>query len=510
MAVPKLKSYSAPFVPDDRQREAVEHAHGPMLVIAGAGTGKTSVLIHRIARLVQAGHARPEQVLALTYTVAAAGEMRERVRKLLGVEIAATTFHDYCFGLLIRAGKKFDVLDDKDLWIYLRKRIHQLHLQHYVKAANVGKFLFDLLEFLSRCHDELVTPENYADYVGRLERGESVLHRVAKSKEKLSDAEMLARCQEISGVFATTERWLREANYGTFSHMITRAHELLTTDQKTLAEERERAKFIMVDEFQDANFAQLEILAALAGESANIFGVGDPDQGIYRFRGASSAAFQLFRQHFPQTKLVVLGKNRRSTTPILQCAFALVDKNPAVFASNEAGPGGIVYRRSPLQSAREEEANTAGRSLAPIPVEAIAFAGKAAEAPDVGRAIEETRRHSRCKWTDFAVLYRSHSHRDEVARELAEREIPYSIENMDVSDTPEVRDLFACVSAVADMGDDANLFRVAALPQFNVGAPLLFAADCEGLQRRSTVPALFGAGQCQRRPGSRGMHARGA
>ena len=481
MAVPKLQSKKISFSPDDRQREAIEHARGPMLVIAGAGTGKTSVLIHRIARLVQEGHAKPEQILALTYTVAAAGEMRERVTKLLGKEIHATTFHDYCNGLLKRAGRDFGVLDDKDLWIYLRKRIHELHLQHYVKAANVGKFLFDLLDFLSRCHDELVTPEKYAAYVMRLERGESQLPRVAKSKDKLTDDEMLARCQEIASVFATTEGWLRKENYGTFSHMITRAHELLTGDKQTLAEERERAHFIVVDEFQDANFAQIEILAALAGEPANVFGVGDPDQGIYRFRGASSAAFQLFRQHFPQTKVVVLGKNRRSVTPILQCAFALVDKNPAVFPSNGAGPGvtgpgGILYRRSPLDSARDEEADATGKQLLASPVETISFAGKTAEAPDAVRIIEETRRHSRCKWKDFAVLYRSHGHRDDVARELAEREIPFLIENMDVSDTPEVRDLFACVSAVADMGDDANLFRVAALPKFDVNPEELRSA----------------------------------
>jgi DNA helicase II / ATP-dependent DNA helicase PcrA len=310
MAVSKLKSH--PFLPDDRQREAIDHVHGPMLVVAGAGTGKTSVLIHRIARLVEEGHAKPDEVIALTYTVAAAGEMRDRVGALLGHEIHAATFHDYCNSLLKRAGKDFGVLDEKDLWIYLRKRVRELRLEHYVRAANVGKFLNDLLDFLSRCHDEMVTPEKYAEYVTRLERGELPIPRVAKSNEELSDAEVIGRCQEIARVFATTERWLREQNYGTFSHMITRAHELLVNDEAILARERARARFILVDEFQDANFAQIEVLAALAGNAGNVFAVGDPDQGIYRFRGASSAAFHVFRQHFPEARLVVLGKNRRT------------------------------------------------------------------------------------------------------------------------------------------------------------------------------------------------------
>ena len=476
MAVSKLQSHSAPFVPDDRQREAIEHISGPMLVVAGAGTGKTSVLTHRITRIVQQGQAQPEEVLALTYTVAAAGEMRIRVAAQLGGnrKIHAATFHDFCYSLLARAGKKFDVLDEKDLWIYLRKRIHELCLEHYVRAANVAQFLNDLLGFLSRCHDELVTPEKYAEYVVRLERGELPVPRVAKSKDQLSDAEVIGRCQEIARVFATTERWLREENRGTFSHMITRAHELLACDEKSLAEERDRARFILVDEFQDANFAQIKILSALAGDKGNIFAVGDPDQAIYRFRGASSAAFHLFRRQFPQAKLVVLGKNRRSTSPILQCAFAVVDKNPPVFAAGERET--LAYRRTPLESAREEAARQEGRTLATVPVEVVAFAAKDAEAPDVARIIEETRRRSRCRWKDFGVLYRSHIHRDDLVHQLAEREIPFSIESMDVSDTPEVRDLFACVAAVVDIESDASLFRVAALPQFDVDPEQLRAA----------------------------------
>jgi DNA helicase II / ATP-dependent DNA helicase PcrA len=472
MAVSKQHSHSAPFAPDDRQREAIDHVHGPMLVVAGAGTGKTSVLIHRIARLVEQGHAQPAEVVALTYTVAAAGEMRDRVCAQLGKPIHSATFHDYCLAVLKRSGKDFGVLDEKDLWIYLRKRIHELHLEHYVRAANVSQFLNDLLGFLSRCHDELVTPENYAEYVAQLERGELPVPRVAKSKDQLSDAEVIGRCQEIARVFATTERWLREENLGTFGHMITRAHEMLTTDEKLLAAEQARSRFILVDEFQDANFAQIKILSALAGAEANIFGVGDPDQAIYRFRGASSAAFHLFHRLFPQTKRVVLGNNRRSRTPILQCAFSVVDKNPPVFAAGDA----LAYRRIPLQSAREDEAKKEGRTLTNFPVEAIAFAGKEAEAPDVASILEETRRRSRCKWKDFGILYRSHVHRDDVVQQLAEREIPFAIENMDVSDTPEIRDLFACVAVVVDLGSDASLFRVAALPRFDVNPEQLRTA----------------------------------
>lgn len=479
MAVSKSHSRAytnpTPFIPDDPQRHAIEHVHGPMLVVAGAGTGKTSVLTNRIARLVEGGYARPEEILALTYTKNAAAEMRDRVRGLLGGrDIRAATFHDFCYDLLARADQKFGVLDETDLWIFLRRRIRELRLEYFVRAANVGQFLKDLLEFLSRCHDELVTPERYAEYVRQLEQGKLPIPRVAKSKNQLSDAEVLGRCQEIARVFATTERWLLEENLGTFSHMITRAHALLSSNRNLLVAERTKARFILVDEFQDANFPQIKILAALAGEEGNIFAVGDPDQAIYHFRGASSAAFELFHRQFPRAELIVLGNNWRSTTPILRSAFALIDKNPPVFATSTNGA--IAYRRTPLQSAREGKAAGEGKPLPSPPVAVVSFTGKDAEGPDVVSVIRELRRKLRCRWSDFGVLYRSHGHRDDVLRELAEAGIPFAVESMDVSDTPQVRDLFACLGAVASTGDDINLFRVAALPQFNVDPQQLRAA----------------------------------
>ncbi len=438
-----------------------------MLVVAGAGTGKTSVLTHRIERLVSEGHAYPHEILALTYTRNAATEMRDRVRKLLGgKEVNTATFHDYCLDLLKRAHKDFGVLDDKDLWIYLRRRIRELHLEHYVRAANVAQFLNDLLDFVSRCHDELVTPEKYAQYVERLERKEVPIPRVAKSKNVLDDDEVLGRCREIAHVFTTMERWLAEENLGTFSHMITRAHALLHSDETVLSEAQSRARFILADEFQDANFAQIQILARLAGADGNIFAVGDPDQAIYRFRGASSAAFDLFHRHFPDAKRVVLEKNRRSTTPILRSAFALIDKNPPLFARH--AHAAAAYRRMPLQSARAEEAAKAGANLPSPPVSVIVLTSRDAEGPDLVSSIRDAQKKSKCKWSDFGILYRSHFHRDEVVHELAEGDIPFVIESMDISDTPEARDLFACLNAVVSAGDDVSLFRVAALPRFHV------------------------------------------
>ena len=443
-----------------------------MLVVAGAGTGKTTVLTRRIARLVREGHARPNEILAVTYTKNAVQEMRERVREeLRGTDISSlqiATFHEYCNNLLGRYGKQFGVLDDQDLWIYLRKRIRELHLNYFVRAANVSQFLRDLLDFMRRCHDDLVPPDKYAEYVRKLERGEVPIPRVSKSKDVagLSDQEVIGRCQEIASVYATVERMLQEDNLGTFSHMITNAHSLLVEDPGLLAHERAQARFILADEFQDVNFAQVKILRQLAGEEQNVFAVGDPDQAIYRFRGASSAAFALFHRQFPEAKMVVLEKNRRSTTPILRSAFALISKNPDVFPRG-LGPAS-AYQRSPLFSAREEEALLLGKAFPNLPVEAVVLGANDIEPSELVTTIRQRHRQLRCQWKDFAVLYRQHSHRNELPTELALQGVPFAIENMDVMDTPEARDLLACLGAVVAANDSVSLFRVAALPQFAI------------------------------------------
>jgi DNA helicase-2/ATP-dependent DNA helicase PcrA len=206
---------AAKIIPDERQRQAIEHVDGPMLVIAGAGTGKTTVLTQRVANLIREGHARPDEILALTYTDHSAEEMLARVQsELKGMAIdglQACTFHAWCFGLLQRRGAGFGVLDDKDLWVFLRRRIRDLRLKHFVRAANVGQFLDSLLDFMRRCQDELVGPDEYARYVERLEHSEIPLPRVTKSKNQadLEKGEVLERCQEIARVFATVENMLR-------------------------------------------------------------------------------------------------------------------------------------------------------------------------------------------------------------------------------------------------------------------------------------------------------------
>ena len=462
-----------------------------MLVVAGAGTGKTTVLIKRIGRLIREAGVRPEQILAVTYTENSAAEMGQRVRaELRGTDVSklkTKTFHAYCNELLIRHGKGFNLIEDADLWIFLRRRIRELNLKYFVRASNTTQFLFDLLDFMRRCQDELVTPEKYAEFVRQVGCGEMPAPRVSKSKDALdlSSDDVHGRCQEIARVFSTVERLLREQNLGTFGQMITRTHDLLASNAQILAEERRGARFILFDEFQDANFAQVKIIRSLAGDERNVFAVGDPDQAIYRFRGASSAAFAIFQHHFENAKLVVLDKNRRSTTPILQSAFAVIRKNPEIFSTAHST---VAYKRAPLISAREEEALSQGTPLTAPPVE-MAFGDKELETADVVTTILEKKKQLRASWNDFAILYRSHNHNDEVAKALADEGIPFSIENLSAADTPEVRDVLACAGAIVSLRDSTSLFRVAALPQFSV-KPEDLRAGIRALPRDDNGPGV--------------------
>jgi ATP-dependent exoDNAse (exonuclease V) beta subunit len=183
--------------------------------------------------------------------------------------------------------------------------------------------------------------------------------------------------------------------------------------------------------------------------------------------------------------MLVLGKNRRSTKPILQCAFALVNENPPVAVQD----GSLRYSRTPLISAREEEAILEAQPLNSAPVDVALLTGREMESADLIDLIKKKKKANRSRWSDFAVLYRSHSHRDDLAEALTEEDIPFSIENMDVIDTPQVRDVLACLGAVVSSSDGASLFRVAALPQFAVD-PLELRSAMKALPKDSPGSAV--------------------
>jgi DNA helicase-2/ATP-dependent DNA helicase PcrA len=456
------------IIPNPKQRQAIEHAHGPMLVLAGAGTGKTTVLVERIAWLIEQGHARSDEILAITFTENAAAELKARVERRLGRRAAmwAGTFHAYCFAILKRNKKDFFVLTPEDVYVFLRQRIEHLGLKRFIKASDLGQFLDDLRNFFDRCHEELVNPEQFQAYVDSL-RADLSLPRNCKSKDvaEIGPEEILARWREIASVYSNAVRLLEEENLGTFGMMISRAVGLLQSNPELLAQEQQRARFILIDEFQDCNSSNITLAELLGGATQNIFAVGDPDQAIYRFRGASSAAFEEFQRRFPRTQGVTLGENQRSRGNILRVAYAAIEPNPHVRSLGES----VNFARARLESGRDRRETEQGRLVFDDPVEAVIGLGDEQEAGDIAEAILRVRENARPREPlSLAVLYRSHFHREKVIEALAARGIPFLVRGMSVTETPVVRDVLAVARAVSNESDADSLFRICALPQFAV------------------------------------------
>jgi ATP-dependent DNA helicase UvrD/PcrA len=464
------------------QKRAIEHRDGPLLVIAGAGTGKTRVITERIRHLLESDDSLSgENILGLTFTNKAAGEMKTRVVKAAGdrgKDVTLATFHAFCESLLADADPERLMLDKVDHWILLRRNMARLQLDQYRRLADPGQFLNDFVEFFSRCQDELVTWEDYQRYAedlaGQLERERASLDDDIH-KERFEEVQ---KQYEIARAYRASEELLREKKRVSFGSLITGAVDLLERDSALRAALQEKYRYILVDEFQDTNIAQLRLLELLAGDRKNIFAVGDNDQAIYRFRGASFGSFQLFLQRFAGWKpgedsapfRVSLTDNYRSTPNILRVAAQVIGQN-AVSADfpkkslNANRKEGEKIRISELER-EEEEASWVTDELQRI--------------HSVGR-----------KWKDFAILYRQHAHRDELVAELSRRKIPFVISKLSILDHPLVKDVIAYLRLIGTPYDDIACARVLSAPAWHLEASdLVRLAERAKKEKKSIYDSL--------------------
>jgi DNA helicase-2/ATP-dependent DNA helicase PcrA len=453
------------------QRAAVEHGEGPLLVVAGAGTGKTRVITERIRHLLEADPALAgENILGLTFTDKAAGEMKHRVVKAIGERadgVWLSTFHKFCLEKILQAANpQLQVLEDIDHKILLRRQIAELDLKHFWRLQNPGEFISDFVKFFSRCQDELVTPDDYQRFVEGLRRdyesrppageaGKASLETDAREIEE----ENVARQEELARAYRVSERLLRERNLLTFGAQLLQAVQVLRTDAALLEGMREQYRYILVDEFQDTNIAQLELLWLLAGTRRNIVAVGDDDQAIYRFRGASFGSFTIFLKRFCGVKearlsagmkkfLVPLSQNYRSTQKILRVAGEVIshnEKSPLLPPKNltTENPAGEKIRVAEF-GRPEEEAHWVASEI-----ERLHAAGSA--------------------WRNFAVLYRKHTHRERLLVALRRREIPFVIKRFSILSSTIVRDLLAYLRMIAVTADNVAAARVLAAPYWGLG-----------------------------------------
>src|SRR5580693_637607 len=446
-----------------QQRRAVEHGEGPLLVVAGAGTGKTRVITERIRHLLESNpELNGENILGLTFTDKAAGQMKHRVVKAVGERaegIWLSTFHSFCLEKILRvANPDLKILEDIDHWILLRRNMAELDLKHFRRLAEPGEFLNDFLQFFSRCQDELVTPNDFQSYVDKSRQAYLARRASLDPDVRKLEEEELDRQDELARVYRVSERLLRERNLLTFGAQLMQAVQLLRTDDALLQSLRDQFHYILVDEFQDTNIAQLELLWLLAGERRNIVAVGDDDQAIYRFRGASFGSFTIFLKRFcgvtdaklgPATKkfLVSLSQNYRSTQRILRVAGEVIQHN----------------EKSPLLPPKV--LTTENREGEKIRI--AEFGTPEEEAHWVASEIE--RLHAAgAHWRHFAVLYRKHTHREKLVDELRRREIPFVIRKLSILSSTLVRDLLAWLRLIVVPGDNVACARVLAAPYWGL------------------------------------------
>lgn len=447
------------------QRAAVRHGEGPLVVVAGAGTGKTRVITERIHFLLES---QPEltgsEILGLTFTDKAAAEMKHRViaaargRSETDVRRAETvtlsTFHAFCHALLQEIDPELKTIDEIDHWILLRRNLPQLQLEHYRRLAEPGQFLGDFVQFFSRCQDELVSPDEYQNYANQqAENFRRVREAIPEDERQIRNLE-IAKLQEIARAYRASDLLVRERKLLTFGMQIMDTVLHLRADEARREALRGRYRYILVDEFQDTNIAQLELLWLLGGENPNLVVVGDHRQAIYRFRGASFGSFTIFLDRFAKRAgpsrrdlLQPLTMNYRSAGRILRVAGQAISHNEK--------PTNIP--EYPLTAVRDEGEK----------VRVATHSTSAAEAQWLAGELDRLHRAG-ARWRTFAVLYRSHSHRDKLVEELKRLKIPFVIKNLTILSHRIVRDLVAYLRLIDHPGDDVACARVLAMPAWKL------------------------------------------
>lgn len=417
---------------NESQRKAVEYIDGPSLVIAGAGSGKTRVLTYKIAYLLQQG-VKPWNIMALTFTNKAAREMKERIGKLVGQDLAQHlymgTFHSI-FSRILRAeaqhigfNNNFTIYDETDSRSLIKTIVKDLKLDEKVyKPASVHSRI-------SMAKNNLMSAENYA-----------------RDKE-LYQADQRAKMPRVGEIFITYVQRCQQANAMDFDDLLTLTFKLFQEHEDIRKKYADRFDFLLVDEYQDTNHAQMRIVMQLCKEKERVCAVGDDSQSIYSFRGANIDNILSFQSRFKEAKLFKLEQNYRSTQSIVEAANSLIKHNSNqipknVYSKNDKGER-LIYK--PAYSDKEE-------------------------ALIVCREIKRIKRQDDCQYSDFAILYRTNAQSRSFEEEFRKQGIPYRIYGgLSFFQRKEIKDVIAYFRLVANPDDEEAFKRIINYPSRGIG-----------------------------------------
>lgn len=428
---------------NDRQKEAVLHTEGPLLILAGAGSGKTRVLTHRIAYLIKEKGVNPWNILAITFTNKAAGEMRERVDNLVGFgseSIWVSTFHSMCVRILRRHiealgyATNFTIYDTDDQKTLMKDVCKLLEVDTKIYRER------SLLSAISRAKNELMTPEELM-----LEAGGDFGRK------------------KVAEVYGEYERQLRANNALDFDDLLLKTVQLFQTQKEVLDYYQERFRYIMVDEYQDTNTVQFELVRLLAGKYRNLCVVGDDDQSIYKFRGANIKNILNFESEFPDATVIKLEQNYRSTSNILNAANAVIHNN-------------IGRKDKTLWTENPEGEKIACKQ----------FDNAYDEADYIAAAIQKKVKEERASYKDCAVLYRTNAQSRMFEERFVSTNIPYKvIGGVNFYARREIKDLLAYLRTIENGRDDLAVRRIINVPKRGIGLTSINRVQEYALQKET-------------------------
>ena len=437
---------------NNEQKEAVLHERGPLLIVAGAGTGKTTVITQRIVNLIEKNLANPEEILAVTFTEKAAFEMEERVDKLLEfgyVDLWISTFHSFCERVLrenaldIGLSPDFKILDNTAGWLLARQNLDRFELDYYKALGNPTKFIQALISHFSHCKDQEVYPENYLEYAESLK----------KTKDEAENEEA-KRVREVAKAYHAYQEILLENSALDFGDLINYCLKLFKKRPLILKKYRKKFKYVLVDEFQDTNWAQYELIKLIAGPENNLTVCADDDQAIYRWRGASFSNIVKFQEDFKNAKQVSLINNYRSTQNILDQSYNFIKQND---------PDRLEFRN---KINKKLVSNTKEKGI----VEHIHTRNLDQEVGTVLKKILETLKNDKeATYNDFAILVRANDSANPFIRALERAGLPYQfLASRGLYSKPVILDIISYFKLLDNYHEGTAVYRVLNLPFLNI------------------------------------------
>jgi len=462
------------------QQEAIKFGNGPLLIIAGAGTGKTTVISERVKHLIMSGLAKPEEILALTFTEKGAKEMEERIDVAMPygyTQMWVMTFHSFCDAILrdnaihIGLSPSYKLMTEAQAIDLVRKNLFELDLDYFRPLGNPNKFIDGLLQHFSRLQDECVTPEEYLKY------SKNVMSSFAKaSEDEKSD---FKKQDELSRAYFKYNQIKIRDNFSDFGDLITNTIKLFRERPNILKQIQDKFKYVLIDEFQDTNFAQNQLAILLAGKNENITAVGDDDQSIYRFRGAAVSNIVQFRKFFPKTRIIVLTKNYRSTQEILDRAYDLIQhNNPDRLEVVEGINKKLVASNKQLVASKN---NIEFFHTGNVGDEAVRVVEEISKLTNPSYKLRATSYN----FSDIAILVRANNHADPFIRELERQGIPNQfLGPSNLFEKEEILDLISYLKVLYNPEDNESFYRLLSSDIFDI-SPLELIKISSAAKKRS-------------------------